>query len=115
MPAHEQVAQLEEEIESLAERIEDCRKLSLLARAMIAGGLALLAVLVTGLAGASPALLVLAVAAALGGIVLLGSNRTSLERLRERLAACESRRAEIIARLDLRPVFPPGETREDRG
>jgi hypothetical protein len=109
LPAHREVALVEEEIEGLAERIENGRKFAVAARALIVVGSCLLALLPTGIAYGRPALLVFGVAALLAGFVLLGSNRTSVANLRTRLAACESKREELIAALDLRTVPSPAE------
>ncbi len=104
LPAHHEVALVEEEIEALAERIENGRKFAVAARTLIVAGFGMLALLLTGIAGGRPALLVFGVAALLGGFVLAGSNRTTVSNLRARLGACESKRDELIAGLDLRSV-----------
>jgi hypothetical protein len=104
LPAHREVALVEEEIEALAERIENGRKFAVAARVLIVGGSCLLALLPTGIAYGRPALLVFGVAAVLAGFVLGGSNRTTVANLRTRLSDCERKREELIAALDLRTV-----------
>ena len=42
--------------------------------------------------------------AVIGGIVLLGSNRSTLEQSATALKAAEAQRAELIGRIDLRVV-----------
>ena len=111
LPAHEEVALIETEIDALAERIESCRKLSLVTKAAIAVGIAALVLFAAGMA--SPLWLILGITAVLGGSALLGSTRTTLESLRERLRAQESKRAAIISGLELR-VLSPSEHGEDR-
>ena len=104
LPAHEEVALIETEIDALAERIESCRKLSLVTKAAIAVGIAALVLFGAGMA--SPLWLILGITAVLGGSALLGSTRTTLESLRERLRAQESKRAAIISGLELRVLSP---------
>jgi hypothetical protein len=104
LPAHEEVALIETEIDALAERIESCRKLSLVTKAAIAVGIAALVLFAAGMA--SPLWLILGITAVLGGSALLGSTRTTLESLRERLRAQESKRAAIISGLELRVLSP---------
>ncbi len=102
LQAHEDVALLETEIEALAERMESCRKLLLVTKASIVFGIAALVLLAAGAFGFSPLWLVLGFTAVLGGSALLGSTRTTVQGLRERLLELESRRAAIISGLELR-------------
>src|SRR5689334_8353320 len=102
-----EIARLEERIEQLAAKIENCRKLMIAARIIIASGGALLTVLVTGLLYGEPILLVLAIAAILGGIVLLGSNRSSALQAREEMEEVGLQRDEWIGALQLRVLENP--------
>jgi len=101
---HEQIAQLEAQIEALAETIEGCRKIILIAKiAMALGGLLVVAMLL----GAIPsdlAALSGATAAVLGGIVLSGSNRSTADQALAKMKKAEAARAELIDRLELRSV-----------
>ena len=108
LPAHEEVALIETEIEALAEQIENCRKLSLVTKVAIMCGTAALVVLAAGLFGSSPLWLVLGVTGVLGGSALLGSTRATMQRLQERLLDHESKRAAIISGIDLRILPPSG-------
>jgi hypothetical protein len=100
----EQIEHLEDRIEKLAGSIESCRKLILVARVAIAGGAILLILLVLGAMTFSPTVLVVAMTAVLGGIVLLGSNTSTSEQARAALLAAEARRAELISQIGLRLV-----------
>jgi hypothetical protein len=104
LPAHEEVALLEEEIEALADRIAGCRKLAAGAKALIASGFAALLLLLAGVLGRSPIALVFGVSAVLGGFTLPGSNRRTMDDLSERGLALASKRDALIADLDLRAM-----------
>jgi len=102
--AHSEIARLEERIEELRQAITRCGKIALAAKLAIAGGavwfaLALLTILVFSAAGFTGAL-----AALLGGFVLLGSNKTTREELEASLQAAEDRRRALIDAMDLRLV-----------
>lgn len=107
---HSDIARLEERIEALRQTIERCDKLALAAKLAIAGGalwfaLALVGILLfsaTGFAGAMAALL--------GGFVLLGSNKTTRDQAEEALHAAEQRRRALIDAMQLRLVEEPGVT-----
>ena len=73
----EDIARIEARIEELAEAIERCRKLSLAARIAIGAGAGGLALMVVGIVSLEPLTLVAAMAAVIGGVVLLGSNSTT--------------------------------------
>ena len=99
-----EITRLEDEIEALSVTIENCRKFTLAARiAVTLGGLLLLA-LILGLIRFDPMLLVAAIAAGLGGVVLSGSNRTTAETAKAELAAAEEQRAALIGGIPLRVV-----------
>lgn len=102
LPAHEEVALLETEIEELAERIESSRKLSHVTKASVVAGIVAVILFASGLFGLSPIWLVLGVTGVLGGSALLGSTRTTTAGLRDRLLETESKRAAIISALELR-------------
>jgi hypothetical protein len=102
-PADE-ITRLEELIESLSARINHCRKIALLARALLVGSGLLAAAALIGLIRFDGLLLAVTIAAALGGVVLLGSNRTSAADAEARRAEAETRRAELISAIPLRVV-----------
>jgi hypothetical protein len=102
-PADE-ISQLEARIEQLAEIAERCRKIILVSRAAIAGGAALLLVMVLGLFGSSGVAAIGSIAVVLGGIVSLGSNVSTLRQTTDAMRAAEALRSELIGRIDLRVV-----------
>ena len=99
-----EIVRLEARIEELAAKIENCRKFVVASRASVAvGGLLLLA----GMVGAitlDPTVLTAAIVAALGGFVVLGSNRSTAKEATAQLVAVEARRAVLIGQIDLRNV-----------
>jgi hypothetical protein len=102
-PADE-ISQLEARIEELAEIAERCRKIILVSRAAIAGGGALLLVMILGLFGSSSVAAIGSIAVVLGGIVSLGSNVSTLRQTTDAISAAEALRSELIGRIDLRVV-----------
>ncbi len=101
-----EIERLEERIEALAARIENCRKIMLAARISIAVGGVLVVALLTGLLWAEPLVLVTAIVALLGGIVLLGSNSRTAAEAREQMEEAEITRDEWIGALHLRDLGP---------
>jgi len=101
---HEEIAQLEAQIEALAETIEGCRKITLVAKIAIAGGALLVLAMMVGAIRTDLASLSGATAAVLGGIVLLGSNRSTADQALARMRKAEAARAALIDRLELQPV-----------
>ncbi len=101
---HEQIEQLEAQIESLAETVEGCRKIMLVAKAAMAVGAILIVAMLIGAIPTDLASLSGATAAVLGGIVLLGSNRSTADQAVAKMKKAEAARAELIDRLELRPV-----------
>ncbi len=85
-------------------KLESCRKFILVARIAIIGGAILLAVILFGVIAFDPRLLLLAIAAVLGGIVVWGSNRSTAEEAAAELAEAETERAELIGSLQLHVV-----------
>ena len=101
---HEQIARLEAQIEALAATIESCRKIMLVAKVAIAGGAALIVAMVLGMVRPELASLSGATAALLGGIVLLGSNRSTSDEALAKMQKTEAARTALIDRLELRSV-----------
>ena len=98
------IARIEERIEELGEAVARCRKISLAAKVAIGAGAAWLALTLLSLAPFVPFMLVGAMAAVIGGVVLLGSNSTTWTQTEAQLRASEAMRAEWIGRLELRVV-----------
>lgn len=100
----DEIARLEERIEALAVSIERCRKVSLAARIAILVGGAWLALTLLGLVTFTPALFFGAIAAAIGGVVLLGSNATTWNETDAALKQAEAARMALIGSIELTVV-----------
>jgi hypothetical protein len=98
------ISRIEAQLEELAEVSERCRKIILASKVAIAGGLALLLVMMLGLFGPSQAAAIGSIAMVLGGIVSLGSNVSTLRQTMAAISAAEALRSDLISRLDLRVV-----------
>lgn len=96
------ILELEDEIERLADIAERCRKLIFGAKVAVACGGVMMAAIVLGVVAADPMALVAALAAMLGGIVVLGSNASTRRQSLAAIATAQTRRAALIDRLDLR-------------
>ncbi len=101
---HDEIARLEAQIDELADKIESCRKFILAGQiALVGGGIALIAI-VAGVIQFDPAVMALAIATILGGIVVAGSNRSTAKEATHELTVAEAERAALIGQLDLRLV-----------
>ena len=100
----EEIVRLEADIEQFAETIESCRKLILIAKAALAvAAISILAALI-GAITLDPALLIAAFGVVLGGVVVYGSNMSTLEQAKAATKAAELRRSQLIGQIDLRVV-----------
>ena len=102
--SHQEIADLEAEIDELADAAERCRKVIVLARVATGAGGLLLVVTLVGLFRSGPTALVLAITAVLGGLALFGSHTSTRDQIRAKIRAREARRAQLIGELDLRDV-----------
>ena len=100
----DEIARLEERVEALAVSIERCRKVSLAARIAILVGGAWLVLTLLGLVTFSPALFFGAIATAIGGVVLLGSNATTWNETAAALRQAEVARMTLISSIELTVV-----------
>jgi hypothetical protein len=82
---HDEIVRLEEHIEELAAKIENCRKFILASRIAIAGSGVVLAALLFGAIRFDPGAMAAAVAAFLGGIVVWVSNGSTAKEAARRL------------------------------
>jgi hypothetical protein len=98
------IAQLEGRIETLSESIERCRKISIGSKIAIAAGALWFALMLVLILPFDPTAFVAALSAVLGGVVLLGSNRTTWEQTEQALHAAEKMRADLIGSIELRLV-----------
>jgi hypothetical protein len=101
---HDAIARLEAQIEALAATVESCRKIMLVSKVAIAGGALLILAMILGMVRPDLASLSGATAALLGGIVLLGSNRSTSDQALAKMKQAEAARTALIDRLELRPV-----------
>jgi hypothetical protein len=102
---HDEISRIEARLEELAEVSERCRKIILVSKAAIAGGVALLLVMMLGLFGSSNQVAAIgSIAVVLGGIVSLGSNVSTLRQTMAAMSAAEVLRSDLISKLDLRVV-----------
>jgi hypothetical protein len=102
-PADE-IAEIEERLERLAEAAERCRKIILASKAAIGAGIALLLVTIFGLFAGGQTTALGSIALVLGGIVSLGSNVSTLQQTLDAISAAELLRSDLIGRIDLRVV-----------
>jgi hypothetical protein len=97
----DEIERLELRIEELREAIERSRRLRLAGRASAVIGPALLAGFALGLLAYTPTRMIVALALAIGGVVLTGSSRSSTEELERSLKQAEAERMAAIDALNL--------------
>ncbi|MFV0280249.1 MAG: hypothetical protein ACK5JM_05750 [Rhodoblastus sp.] len=90
-----EIVRLEGRMEELRDRIEFCRKAIAASRIVLGIAAALLVLALLGLVRSTPALL-LAIAGIMGGLIGMGSNRTTAQQARAALAACRAERDALI-------------------
>ena len=98
------ISAIEARIEALAEIAERCRKFILASKLAIAGGFALLLVVILGLFGAGLSTALGSIALVLGGIVSLGSNISTLRETEADISDAEAIRRDLIGGMGLRLV-----------
>ena len=101
----DQIARLEADIEQLAEGLDRCRKAMLFAKLAIAAGGILILAYFLGATWFEPATMIGALAAILGGVVILASNSSTSKQITVALKAAEIRRAELIDMVNPRTVW----------
>jgi hypothetical protein len=100
----DQIAQLEAEIEQLAETLERCRKAMLVSKVAIGAGAIWLLAYLVGAVGFIPAAMVGAIAAVIGGLVVYGSNSSTSKETAAAMKDAKRLRAKLIDKVDPRPV-----------
>ena len=97
----EQIEELEIRIEELREAIGRSRRLMLAGRACAIIGPAMLVCFMLGLMNFAPLRMIVGIALAIGGVVLMGSSRASTEQLMLSLKRTEGERSAAIDALQL--------------
>jgi predicted benzoate:H+ symporter BenE len=97
----DEIERLELRIDELREAIERSRRWRFAGRASAVLGPALLAGLMLGIVDYTPERVIAALALAIGGMVLMGSSRSSTEELERALKHAEAERMAAIDALDL--------------
>ena len=100
----EEILRLEDEIESLAETIERCWKIDLVAKLALAGGALVLLGFAIGVLRVNELILICAITAAIGGIVGYGSNLSTWRQAAGDLKVAEARRVALIDGSKLRVI-----------
>ena len=101
---HEQILHIEAHIEELTDIIERCQKIILISKVAIAAGGILILAIIIGAVGFDPTVLIGAIAAVIGGMVVFGSNTSTLKQTMTDMKAAETHRIELISRMDLKVV-----------
>jgi hypothetical protein len=100
----DQISRIEADIDQLAKTLDGCRKAMLLSKvAIAAGGIWLLGYFL-GAFRFDPMLMVGAIAACIGGTVILGSNSSTSQQTIAAMKAAETERDELIDRINPRAV-----------
>jgi hypothetical protein len=97
----DEIERLELRIEELREAVTRSRRLRLVGLASAVLGPALIVGFVLGLVDYSPTRVIVAFALAIGGMVLMGSSRSSTEELESAMKRAEAERMAAIDALDL--------------
>ena len=92
----EEIDELETRIAELRDSIRRSRRLMLAGRAAAVTGPVLLVCLLLGLVDFTPVRMIVALALAIGGVVLSGSSRSSTELLERSLSRLEAERSAAI-------------------
>jgi hypothetical protein len=100
----EEIARLEDHIETLEAKLDSCRKFAAASRFAMTLGCGLILGLAFGVIPFDPLVLTGAMAAGLGGVVTLGSNNSTAKEAAAQLAEAEAARAALIGSIDLRIV-----------
>src|SRR5260370_25510605 len=98
----DEISRIEARLEELAEVSERCRKIILVSKVTIAGGVSLLLVMVLGLFGFNQVAAIGSIAVVLGGIVSFGSNGSTLRQTTTAMNSAHWLHSDLIIGSDLR-------------
>ena len=101
---HQQIADLEAEIDTLSDAAERCRKSMIVAKAAMVAGTLLFGASLLRLIRSDAIVLVVGIAVTIAGIGFFGSSRGSLDQMAEKIRVREARRTEMIDGMDLQTV-----------
>jgi hypothetical protein len=101
---HQEIADLEVEIEELSDSAERCRKTIKAAKLSVVLGGSLTVSIMTGMLSLPPLAFIAGISATLGGMALIGSTHSTLDELIKSIGDHEARRVELINRLQLRTI-----------
>ena len=101
---HEEILHIEAHLEELTDTIEGCRRIILISKAAIAAGVIGILAIIAGAVRFDPTVLIGAIAAVVGGMVIVGSNMSTLKESVTEIKAAEARRAELIGSMELKVV-----------
>ena len=101
---HNQIAHIEADIEHLAQGLDRCRKAMLLSKVAIAGGAICILAYFLGVISFDPTIMIGALAAIIGGVVVYGSNLTTSKQVVAAIKTAETQRAKLIDMIDFRGV-----------
>jgi hypothetical protein len=101
---HEQILHIEAHLEELTDTIEGCRRIILISKGVIAAGVIGILAITAGAVQFDPTVLIGSIAAVVGGMVIVGSNMSTLKQSVTDMEAAEARRAELIGRMELKVV-----------
>ena len=99
--ARDAIEKLEERIEALGETVERCGKISLTAKFAVAASAIWMVLVLLTIVPFDPATFIAAMAIAIGGVVLLGSNATTWAQTEAELQRTQAQRADLIERMHL--------------
>jgi hypothetical protein len=97
---HEQIAQIESDIEQLAQTLEKCRKAILFSKVAIGAGAIWILAYLVGAIRFDSTMMIAAIAAVVGGVVFYGSNSSTSKEAAAAMKDAERLRVELIDRLN---------------